>query len=190
MASQVPRAPTRVFGALCPGEICTNPVISINKGHWKTYSLTTLISLQIQVQKKEVAKYHDALHTPLLNIQLDSVSPPYLHILLGIVLKHHNLLEDTTHMLDSQIANQKSEFLTPLCESVKTYGSHWQQLQELKNKHQIEEGCLVFSKGQSDIYRHSQTIENRAASFFPITRSSHTKVKPNSLCIRHNTQQA
>ena len=110
--------------------------------------------------KKEVAKYHNALHTPLLNIQLDSVSPPYLHILLGIVLKHHKLLEDTAHMLDTQIANQKSEFLTPLGESVKTYGSHWHQLQELKNKHQIEEGCLVFSEEQSDIHRHSQTIEN------------------------------
>ena len=110
--------------------------------------------------KKEVAKYHDALDTPLLNIQLDSVSPPYIHILLGIVLKYHKLLEDTAHMLDTQITNQKSEFLTPLGESVKTYGSHWQQLQELKNKHQIEEGCLVFSEEQSDIHRHSQTIEN------------------------------
>ena len=28
--------------------------------------------------KKEVAKFHNALHTPLLNIDLDSVSPPYL----------------------------------------------------------------------------------------------------------------
>ena len=55
--------------------------------------------------KKEVAKYHNALHTPHLNIQLDSVSPPCLHILFGIVLKHHKLLEDTVHKLDIQIAN-------------------------------------------------------------------------------------
>ena len=48
----------------------------------------------------------------------------------------------------------------PLGESVKTYGSHWHQLQALKNKHQIEEGCLIFSEGQSDIHRHSQTMEN------------------------------
>ena len=57
--------------------------------------------------KKEVAKYHNALHTPLLNIQLDSVSPPYLHILLGIVLKHHKLLEDTAHMLDTNSQSKK-----------------------------------------------------------------------------------
>ena len=141
--------------------------------------------------KKEVAKYHNALHTPLLNIQLDSVSPPYIHIPLRIVLKHHKLLEDTAHMLDTQIANQKSEFLTPLGESVKTYGSHWQQLQELKNKHQIEEGCLVFSEGQRHRDRDlTDNRKHRVASFFPFTRKSHTKVRPSSLCIRHNTQQA
>ena len=61
--------------------------------------------------KKEVTKFHNALHTPLLNIDLDSVTPPYLHILLGIVLKHHKLLEDATHNLDQQIATQHDEYL-------------------------------------------------------------------------------
>ena len=80
-------------------------------------------------------------------------------------------------MLDTQIANQKSEFLTPLGESVKTYGSHWHQLQELKNKHQIEEGCLVFSEGQSDIHRHSQTIENIEQR---LSSLSHANLTPRS----------
>ncbi|KAK3761956.1 hypothetical protein RRG08_035160 [Elysia crispata] len=132
------KAPTGVFDALCHGEICTNPVISINKGHRKPYLLTTLISLQIQVQKQEVAKYHNALRTPLLNIQLDSVSPPYLHILLSIVLKHHKLLEDTAHMLDTQIANQKREFLTPLdADLTPRSGPIASALDTILNKHRI-----------------------------------------------------
>ncbi|GFR97798.1 amine oxidase [Elysia marginata] len=51
--------------------------------------------------KKEVAKFHNALHTHLLDIELEEVSPPYLHILLGVVLKHHKLLEDAAHDLDT-----------------------------------------------------------------------------------------
>ena len=45
-------------------------------------------------KKKEVSKHHNSLYVPLVGIALDRVSPPYLHILLGIVLRHHKFLED------------------------------------------------------------------------------------------------
>ncbi|GFO35930.1 amine oxidase [Plakobranchus ocellatus] len=48
-------------------------------------------------EKKDVAKFYNSLHAPMAGIALDRVSPPYLHILLGIVLKHHKLLEDAAH---------------------------------------------------------------------------------------------
>ena len=38
-----------------------------------------------------------------MNIELDHVAPPYLHILLGITKKHHDLLEDECHSLDKLI---------------------------------------------------------------------------------------
>ena len=113
--------------------------------------------------KKEVAKFHNALHTPLLNIDLDSVTPPYLHILLGIVLKHHKLLEDAAHNLDQQIATQHDEYLTSLGQSLKKYGSQWRQIQDLKNKLQHEEGCLAFSEIETDsniANKHAHNIQD------------------------------
>ena len=44
------------------------------------------------------------MRRPLVNIELDHVAPPYLHILLGITKKHHDLLEDEcSHSLDKVI---------------------------------------------------------------------------------------
>ena len=47
----------------------------------------------------------------------------------------------------------------------------------LKNKHQIEDGCFVFSDGQSDIHKHSQTIENIEQR---LSSLSHTDLTPRS----------
>ena len=111
--------------------------------------------------KKEVSKFYNALHTPLLNIELDNISPPYHHILLGIVLKHHKLLEDAAHSLDREIATQRNEHLTSLGQSLKKYGSNWHQVQDFENKLQFEEGCLIFSETQSDIEKHAQNIHEQ-----------------------------
>ena len=120
--------------------------------------------------KKEVAKFHNALHASLLNTDLDNVSPPYLHILLGIVLKDYKLLEDAAHNLDQQIGTQHDEHLTPLGQSLKKYGSQWRQVQDLENKLQHEEGCLAFSEIETDsniVNKHAhniQDIEQRLSS--------------------------
>ena len=46
------------------------------------------------------------------------ICPPYLHILLGIVKKQHDLLEAATHKIDLQIANDIAEQSTELGEGV------------------------------------------------------------------------
>ena len=44
--------------------------------------------------KKKTAKaYNNAVLSPIWDIELTYVAPPYLHLLLGIVKKHHDLLE-------------------------------------------------------------------------------------------------
>ena len=50
--------------------------------------------------KKHAARYYNCRYLPLLDIDIDQVAPPYLHILLGVVKKHHNLL-GTPHSFDS-----------------------------------------------------------------------------------------
>ena len=84
-------------------------------------------------------------------------------------MKHHKLLEDAAHSLDTEIATQRNEHLTSLGQSLKKYDSNWHQVQDLKNKLQLEEGCLIFSETQSDIVKHAQNIHEieQTLSSFP-----------------------
>ena len=40
------------------------------------------------------SSYKNCIHEPLLDLNISHVCPPYLHILLGIVKKHSDLLEE------------------------------------------------------------------------------------------------
>ena len=42
--------------------------------------------------KKKAKAYNNVVHSPLLDLQISQVTPPYLHILLGFVKKHHDML--------------------------------------------------------------------------------------------------
>ena len=50
--------------------------------------------------------YHNVIREPLWDIKINQTCPPYLHILLGIVKSHHNLLEKELHEVDLQIAQR------------------------------------------------------------------------------------
>ena len=67
-------------------------------------SQTSEDNIRYRHSRKKIAKlYNNAIRRPLVNIELDHVAPPYLHILLGITKKHHDLLEDECHSLDKLI---------------------------------------------------------------------------------------
>ena len=55
--------------------------------------------------KKKAKAYNNVVHRPIFDIELSQVAPPYLHVLLGVVKKHHDLLEDECHTLDLAIAS-------------------------------------------------------------------------------------
>ena len=62
--------------------------------------------------KKKIAKvYNNVIRRPMVKFELSQVAPPYLHILFGIVKKHHTLLETASDSIDQKIAqtliNQK-----------------------------------------------------------------------------------
>ena len=75
--------------------------------------------------KREAAKFHNSLHAPLLELDLECADPPYLHILQGVVSKHHELLEDSAHRLDMEIVSKNDEVLRHFGKSVKQYGAQW-----------------------------------------------------------------
>ena len=56
-------------------------------------------------KKLSVAKqYNNVIHKALFPVKLTKVCPPYLHILLGIVKFHHDLLKKDCHEIDKSIA--------------------------------------------------------------------------------------
>ena len=134
--------------------------------------------LKETTEKKEAAKFNNALHTPLLQIELEKVSPPYLHILLGVVLKHHKLLEDSAHTLDTEIiAGQEDQFLTDFGKDLKKYGANWKLWEELEQKIRFEQGCVVFSQTQSDIDKHTANLDMAQNALDDLT---HIPLKPRS----------
>ena len=54
------------------------------------------------------SSYKYCIHEPLLDINISHVCPPYLHILLGIVKKHNDLLEERVHQVEEEIAEEIS----------------------------------------------------------------------------------
>jgi hypothetical protein len=54
--------------------------------------------------KKRAAIFNNVIRMPLIDIDVSHVAPPYLHIMLGIVLKHHVLLEKEAGDVDMLIA--------------------------------------------------------------------------------------
>jgi hypothetical protein len=82
---------------------------------------------------KKVKFYNNCLHEPLLDIQLEYVAPPYLHFLLGIVLKHHQLLEAEADKIDIKIM-RTTDTNNQTINLVREYGENWRNAEDLKHK--------------------------------------------------------
>ena len=55
-------------------------------------------------QKTKIKLFNNVVRKPLLDVEIDHVAPPYLHILLGIMKKHHDLIQKECHCLDEHLA--------------------------------------------------------------------------------------
>ena len=90
-------------------------------------------------QKQVMKEYENCINRPMLDIEIDHVVPPYLHILLGLMKRHHELLEEVANDLDHVIMNQEKKecLLAPkynVVSSLRDYGGNWQEAVELKKR--------------------------------------------------------
>ena len=81
---------------------------------------------------KKAKAYNNAIHDPLFDVPLTQVAPPYLHILLGISKKHHDILEKDCHALDKQIGVTLAEDSEKKFENKTQFGKFVNKLQNLK----------------------------------------------------------
>ena len=92
------------------------------------------------------------------------VVPMYLHILLGIVLKHHNFLLSETHVIDMMLADNYSESPTYDdlgLEIFDKYVKAMRRREELKEK-VIDFDCLLIEAKNS---REKKTLEKEHLAF-------------------------
>ncbi|GFO08040.1 amine oxidase [Plakobranchus ocellatus] len=158
-------------------------------------SLDSLISdnlsfMQDNADKKSAAKYNNSLHAPILSIQLDRVSPPYLHILLGIVLKHYKLLENAAHLLDTKITTLADSHLTDLGKLVKQYEGQWQQAQSLQEQLDFQYGCLVLSDRDEDKEIYRKQVEDTEHKLSQLRHTFSTTIRTNSIFTRQHSKQS
>ena len=97
--------------------------------------------------KKKVAKHHNnAIRRPILDIELDHVAPPYLHILLGITKKHDVLLEKECHELDTQIAESIAKAGNTTDTTLHTYVEQVREIDREEENMQLLAGHYVFNE--------------------------------------------
>ena len=110
--------------------------------------------------KKIVSRFHNSLHAPMLDIELDRIAPPYLHILLGIVLKHHRLLENAADNIDKQLVDQDEGDTRGVGISLHAYGKNWDKYEKLKHHIDFLDGCILFSDNAQEKAKFEDELEH------------------------------
>ena len=91
-------------------------------------------------RKKVLAKqFHNCIRQPVMDIEIEMVVPMYLHILLGIVLKHHTSLESKTHVIDEKLAQLFAESQSYNDMGLTTFDNH---VRLLKRKEELKERVI------------------------------------------------
>ena len=86
-------------------------------------------------KKKTTAKLHNnVIRKPIVEVDLNQVAPPYLHILLGVVKKHHDLLERDCHSLDQQIAKVMAQSDAKIEDLSASFQLYVEQLKQKEKK--------------------------------------------------------
>ena len=112
--------------------------------------------------------FHNCVNRPMINIDIDHVAPPYLHILLGIMKRHHELLESTADELDLNISAQGEEDimgvqLSSVARSLRDYGGNWQEAESIKNETNFQESLIQFGAShvtQEDVDENVDRLDN------------------------------
>ncbi len=82
---------------------------------------------------KKQAQFQNVIGMPLLDIEICDICIPYLHILLGIIKKHHDLLEKACTEIDMEIAIEKAAM-----QSMMSQTKFEEFVQRLREKFAIE----------------------------------------------------
>ena len=192
----------KLFGlsGACGMYCCLWCLINKNEIHespvqdWE-YTKRTLVGLKISHQKfSKIAKFKKSMASqfdncitePIWDIPIDHVAPPYLHVLLGIVKKHHDMLVDTCHRIDILIAEEMSTNSTAVDNNpFGRFVCHLRQmrkLMDLRDTRKTHRQCLVNI--DQKINTHAQKIPHFAAHEGPVAFSLEERLSNHKICVQ------
>ena len=102
-------------------------------------------SLKGGEDKKKAAACNNVINYPLFKVPLCHVCPPYLHIALGVVKKHHDMLENECHK-DKDIATYLAQTNQPVDKNTH-FGKHVTKLRKEKRNKSKPAGELKNGTG-------------------------------------------
>ncbi|GFR65653.1 immune-associated nucleotide-binding protein 5 [Elysia marginata] len=120
--------------------------------------------------KRVASCFNNSIHSPLLDIPLDRVSPPYLHCLLGITKRHHTLLEDTADEID-RLLFEDDATKTEEIESFKQYGGSFLTATKKTTKLNLYNECVVFSDTSEEKRQWQLKADNKETELDKIERT-------------------
>ena len=144
--------------------------------------------------KKKVARYHNCLNKPLLTIELDHVAPPLLHLELGLVLRHHRLLEAAADNIDAMLARQSEDDALGEGESVRAFGNRWKEAEQLKKetnhlygKLQLENDTLTESLTEDEKKECTLKLEEVQEAIDNFKRGEEPGERQGPVCFQNST---
>ncbi|GFO15140.1 amine oxidase [Plakobranchus ocellatus] len=99
--------------------------------------------------KKNAPCFNNCIHSPMLAIPLDRVTPPYLHCLLGIAIRHHTLLEDAADEIDRMVFTDDVT-KTDDVETFKQFGGNFVTVKKKTTKLDFYKTCLAMTNTPDD----------------------------------------
>ena len=113
---------------------------------------TDLAGFLIQGNAKlsEAKHFNYVIRSPILSISLNQTAVPYLHILLGLVKNHHQLLGQRRDSIGKLIAAEKAQEQQQHNidnENFKLYIKDLRKIKDLEERKMLQETKLVFLDG-------------------------------------------
>ena len=168
MGYQAQQHDTRAYGAWQRALISKCQIMTKNFNHGR-YALKedhNRFKNEKDGNKDHVKYYNNALHKPLLPIELEDVTPPYLHIELGVVWRHHILLLREINKLETELINQSKQTCTEKGLELKEFGKAFETKAKLEEQSRVIETFISCSENEVDIHiyenLHFQTEEDLA----------------------------
>ena len=145
----------------------------------------------MESQKKcKAYQFQNCVNEPIWDVKVSHCAPPYLHIVLGVVKKHHDLLVNDCHNLDIALAEEYSSDEKQMLNN--TFGNFVLHLRKMRlrmdQRHELVTSPVCCQRKLDEIdyriKRHANTLLYFAPHEGPIASSLEERMELHHISIQ------